>query len=113
MHQHGGIGIAANQCGHEASIIIVEDTVMINPSVQRNSTWGDTQTEGCLSVPGKIFNVWRITDVIASYINQRGESCKENMSGLRARVFQHELDHLNGITLANNPAATEIVQQIY
>lgn len=113
MKREGGIGIAANQLGFTSSIIIVEDTVMINPKETHHSYGTELAIEGCLSLPNKIYNVKRPCGVLIEYLDKEGRACKESIDGLRGRVFQHELDHLNGITLANNPAATEIVQQVY
>lgn len=113
MRREGGIGIAANQLGFNSSIIIVENTVMINPLIEEN--WGDLEKdiEGCLSIPNKLFEVERVNGLFVSYLDENGISCKENMCGLRARIFQHELDHLNGITLENNWQSKEIKQAIY
>lgn len=113
MKWEGGIGIAANQLGFTSSIIIVEDTVMINPSLFIGLTDIQSDIEACLSLPGKFFKVRRSTRITASWIDKDGATCKEIMYGRRARIFQHELDHLNGITLANNLAATEITPNLY
>lgn len=112
MDEEGGIGLAANQIGYEVSAIIVEKTVMINPQI--NECWGDLEKdiEGCLSIPGKLFEVERPNGLFVSYLDINGKTCKENLYGLRGRVFQHELDHLNGITLENNWQAKEIKKQL-
>lgn len=105
-----GIGLAANQLGYPASIILVLNTIMINPKILSYNYHYKTDVEGCLSIPGKIFSVRRPTAIEISFINTEGEMRTENLFALEAMVAQHELDHLNGITLMNNPASKEIKQ---
>jgi peptide deformylase len=105
----GGIGLAAPQIGVFKRVFVAEETpgvfrAYINPSftVIPGST-KDVQPEGCLSVPGKTIPVSRFVDIVASWteITHEGafENHKEVFIGFPGRVFQHELDHLNSISI--------------
>jgi peptide deformylase len=70
----------------------------------------ETQVEGCLSVPGKRVPVSRATVILAEWLefNPEGKlvARTELLEGLKARVFQHEHDHLQGISILNRQAKT-------
>ena len=55
------------------------------------------EDEGCLSLPGLLFPVERAHDVVVEGIDQDGEPIRIAADDLKARVFQHEVDHLNGV----------------
>lgn len=105
----GGIGLAAPQIGVFKRLFVAQETpgvfrVYINPSftVIPGST-RSTEIEGCLSVPGKALPVSRYVDIVASWTELTPEGTLENQKhafvGYPARVFQHELDHLNSISI--------------
>lgn len=106
----GGMGIAAPQVGISRQFFIlsshpnerypyapdVPSFVVINPEIIRKS---DTQTkdwEGCLSLPGIRGLVPRYDHIRVSYYNREGDRVETEYEGFLARVFQHELDHLQG-----------------
>lgn len=105
-----GVGIAAPQIGASKRIIIVASrptqrypyaplmvpTVMINPSYQALSDQREKDWEGCLSIPSIRALVPRYKDIMVSYSNPEGEVSAIRLEGFIARVFQHELDHLDG-----------------
>ena len=62
-----------------------------------NSTDFNTMEEGCLSIPDVFARVVRPSEVSVTWTNELNEEEKERLDGLTARVFQHELDHLEGI----------------
>ena len=99
MYIKGGIGLAANQVGISKRMIVADigDGLMklINPSVVKKDG-GETQEEGCLSLPETCVNVKRAKKVVVEYLNEKGEPSKIAASGLLARVLQHEIDHLSG-----------------
>ncbi|MDH4330860.1 MAG: peptide deformylase [Candidatus Moranbacteria bacterium] len=102
MRESNGIGLAAPQIGKSIRLCIVEIDkkahVLINPKITSASKSTETSEEGCLSFPGKIIsNIKRSEKVTVRYLNEKGERCKMKGSGLIARVFQHEIDHLDGI----------------
>ncbi len=99
-----GIGLAAPQVGHSLRLITVDLSVgenekdlfvLINPELQ-SQEGSDTQEEGCLSVPEIQEEVIRPSRVVIKGVDlKRGERIIE-AEGLLARVFCHEMDHLNG-----------------
>ena len=100
---YGGIGLAAPQIGISKRFFVIHyggiDTVVINPEIIDQTTNVETDSEGCLSYPGTRVPVRRHTDVKVSFTNLQGKRHKRWMRGMTARIFQHELDHLNGITI--------------
>lgn len=102
MQTARGIGLAANQVGVLRRVIIVlfEDgpRAYINPKVVKWSKNTDSRDEGCLSFPNIYGEVER--DLCVTIEAQDVELNKQRFTveGLGARIFQHEIDHLNGIT---------------
>lgn len=108
MYKNDGIGLAANQVNIPLSIMVIDTTsreddqekfkdVLINPTVLAKE--GEIKfKEGCLSFPGLQVEVVRAKEITVKAINEREEEVILNLSGLPAIVFQHEFDHLNGIT---------------
>jgi len=108
MKNNQGIGLAANQVGVLKRIVVVQldlqspkTTVLINPKIIRRSKEKEISEEGCLSFPNIYLDIRRTKEIIvkASDINNRKIRIKAK--GLGARVIQHEIDHLNGITFLN------------
>lgn len=100
MHQLGGIGLSANQCGlnHRVFVLRTEPPMTVyNPSITWYDDNYDVSTEGCLSSPGMFVKVRRPKNIRAKWTNENGEIQTQKFGGMSARVFQHELDHLNGI----------------
>jgi len=100
MFAKSGIGLAAPQVGISKRIFIMGNKekliVCVNPEIVSGT--GDIQdTEGCLSFPGLWLHVKRYEKIIAKYQTMSGETKQEEFDGIMARVFQHELDHLNGV----------------
>lgn len=102
MKKYNGIGLAANQIGRsEAVFIMYKDgkiITCINPTISWSSDDKTTLTERCLSFSSTEVTLDRSSKIIAEYTNIKGERVIEKMSGIEARCYQHELDHLNGIT---------------
>lgn len=96
-----GIGLAATQVGVLYSFFIYEleedKGVIINPEILEKRGDLETENEGCLSVPGIYGFVKRPSEIVVRYLDLDGKVHEEVVSGLKARVFQHEIDHLNGI----------------
>lgn len=103
MKQHNGLGLAANQLGRpEAIFIMYKDSKIItciNPSISWKSGEEIEMLEGCLSFPKTQVNIKRSSKIIAEYTDFKGNNIIEKMSGIEARCYQHELDHLKGITI--------------
>src|SRR5262245_27478137 len=102
MYDEVGIGLAAPQVGISLRLIVVADEegrgtqTLVNPEIIEQ---GGTATaeEGCLSIPGIYAPVTRAEGVRVQAQDEEGRLLSIRAGGLRARVFQHELDHLDGV----------------
>ena len=103
MIKNEGIGLAANQVGILKRIIVVSDegkiSVMINPEIVEFSEKTCILDEGCLSIPETYLPIIRYETVKVKYRDMKGKPHIQSYSGLTARVIQHEVDHLDGITM--------------
>ena len=98
-----GIGLAAPQCGVMKNIFIMGTdehlVACINPAVDELIGDKEIYLEGCLSFPNLWLHVKRNPEALVSYQTTTGESVtKQKLTGLKARVFLHEFDHLLGVT---------------
>lgn len=101
-----GIGLAANQIGKDIRIMIVTFNVhskknhkivaMVNPEITWMSEHTVVMEEGCLSLPKVFGDVRRPSKVKARWQTPEGNWCEKKLAGWDARIFQHELDHLDG-----------------
>lgn len=100
MYGAKGVGLAAPQVGVLKRVITVDagDGLIefINPKILKFEGQ-ETDSEGCLSVPGTIGDVVRAAVVEVSGRDRSGKECVIKASGLLARALQHEIDHLNGV----------------
>lgn len=101
MYHADGVGLAAPQVGINKQIIVVDDREngfyeMVNPHIVQESGV-ELGVEFCLSVPGRGGKVPRATEITVEYQDRYGAPHTLEASGFFARVFQHEIDHLNGI----------------
>lgn len=103
MNQQFGqkLGIAANQIGLNKRVMLVMGRIMFNPQWHPTRAPKNQIVEGCYSVPGKVFSIARDDYGWASWFNLDGIPQKLKLKGLESIVFQHELDHLNGICCAD------------
>jgi len=104
-----GVGLAAPQVDVPLRVIVVEFGdeedesvplklfIVINPEITRFSKEQVTGTEGCLSIPDFVGDVDRSISVVVKGMNRRGQPMRIKSSGWLARIFQHEVDHLNGV----------------
>lgn len=99
MYKTDGVGLAAPQVGVSKRIIVVDDgnglQALINPQIIKaeGSQWGP---EGCLSVPGYFGDVERYEKVTVTAIDPNNKKLRIEAEGFLARIFQHEIDHLEG-----------------
>lgn len=107
-----GVGIAAPQVGESLRLFLICSapserypdapllpiSVIINPEILKTSEQQELGWEGCLSVTGKRGYVPRHSEIEVNYLDENGSLQQRTFSGFLARIFQHELDHLNGIT---------------
>jgi len=107
MYHEEGVGLAANQIGEPLRIMVIDTTpkkesppvklALINPELI--SAEGKIKyKEGCLSFPGLTVEVERFEKVRFRAMDPNGEVKEYQLEGFPAIVFQHELDHLDGIT---------------
>jgi peptide deformylase len=100
LYDAPGVGLAAPQVGVLERIIVIDvgdgPIVLINPQIL--SREGENRdVEGCLSIPGRNEYITRANKVVVTGMDLNGKKVKLEGSGLLARAFQHEIDHLNGI----------------
>jgi peptide deformylase len=103
MLENNGVGLSGNQVGILKRIIIVLDNnkpkVMINPEIMEFSNNLCDFDEGCLSIPNTFISIRRPESIKVKYRDMKGKPHFESYSGLLSRVIQHEVDHLDGITM--------------
>ena len=104
MFHHEGIGLAANQIGMDIRAFAMmrdieyNDTIVcFNPSILKSYPEKVEMEEGCLSFPDEFINVHRPDKITVKYEDEDGKEHKITLQGLPSRIFQHELDHLEGI----------------
>jgi peptide deformylase len=100
---HAGIGLSANQVGVGKSILIMGTdeklVACINPVIHELRGEKELYLEGCLSFPDLWMHIKRPSECLVSYQTITGEWVKDELfTGIKARVFLHEFDHLLGIT---------------
>ena len=103
MKANNGMGLAGNQVGLLRRVFVMRTTDgrefgCFNPYIMFGDNDFITGNEGCLSFTNLWLKVPRHNKITASYLDNAGKSCIIELEGLDARCFQHELDHLNGIT---------------
>jgi peptide deformylase len=103
MRENNGIGLAATQVGHSRRIFVMcisgRIRVCFNPEITESSTVFADYDEGCLSFPGDQCTITRPDWVRVKYQDPSGAVTEDTLVALEARCFQHELDHLDGITM--------------
>ena len=96
-----GVGLAAPQIGVSKKIIIILTKEgprgFINPKILKLDRKKEISKEGCLSLPGLWLNIKRPKTAEISAIDENGKEIKISAEGFLSRVFQHEIDHLDGI----------------
>ena len=102
MYKAPGIGLAATQIGVQRQVFVydIEDErkVILNPQIAESSgEW--VYDEGCLSIPGLYVEMLRPKTVLVRGINLDGNPVEFEADELLARLFQHEVDHLNGVLM--------------
>jgi peptide deformylase len=104
MQVHDGIGLAGPQVGVSQRIIVVgigpAPMALANPEIL-HSSGQEAMVEGCLSLPGVRVNVFRKKSIAVKGVISDGKTVELSVSGLMARVIQHEIDHLNGTLISD------------
>ena len=103
MHVAEGAGLAANQIGRLKRIFVAayedEEYVMVNPEIEERSETTEKDMEGCLSIPGIGVEVERPVAVTLTGQDPSGAPLRVEAEGRLARIFQHEVDHLDGVLM--------------
>lgn len=98
-----GIGLAANQIGMDKRVFVMSVNNKayhcFNPEIIEFGVELLEYNEGCLSFPNQRCEIIRPDKILVKYYNAYGVETIEWLDGLASRCFQHELDHLNGITM--------------
>jgi peptide deformylase len=113
MREAPGVGLAAPQIGLSDRIIVIEYYereedeenegapkkvwAVINPEIVKSSDETLMGVEGCLSIPGLVGEVERHAEVQVKGMNRHGKPMRIKAKGWLARIFQHEIDHLDGV----------------
>jgi peptide deformylase len=110
MYAAPGIGLAAPQIGVQRQVFVYdideERKVILNPQIVESSgEW--VYDEGCLSIPGLYVEMLRPKKVLVRGINLDGNQVEIEADELLARLFQHEIDHLNGVLMFDRMTADQ------
>jgi len=128
MREAPGVGLAAPQIGLSERLIVVEYYeheedeekdeegeeapkkvwAMLNPEIVKASEEKVMGVEGCLSIPNLVGEVERHIEIQVKGLNRHGKPMKVKAKGWLARIFQHEIDHLNGVLFTDR--ATRVWQ---
>jgi len=128
MHNHRGLGLAAQQIGQTISVCVIDvpphmdvaapdgprlnpevpmPLVLFNPEIVERARTQEKREEGCLSFPGIAAPVSRAAEVTVTYLDLKGDRRSLRARGLLARALQHELDHLQGVLLVDRMPAVK------
>jgi peptide deformylase len=127
MRAAPGVGLAAPQVSVSERVIVLEYAepeevkegeepkevepklyVMVNPEIVKASPETVVGVEGCLSIPTLVGEVERSREIRIKGFNRRGQPMKLKAEGWLARIFQHEIDHINGVLFTDR--ATQVWQ---
>lgn len=102
MYACSGVGLAAPQIGVQKRLFVYDDghgpETIVNPViVESDGEW--TYDEGCLSVPRQFFSITRPNRVLLTGVDLDGRDIAYEAEEFQGRIFQHELDHLDGVLL--------------
>ena len=123
MRQADGVGLSANQIGLTMKFFVAEVPAdqgkgrpkfyaVINPEILKTGSETAEMEEGCLSVPGIFGPVSRPDKITISGFDIRGKRLKLKAWGFLARVFQHEIDHLNGMLFIDKAKSLHEIERL-
>lgn len=122
MREAPGVGLAAPQINLPMQLAVVEYGegedeaeegappppkklyVLVNPEIVKASDEKAMGVEGCLSIPGLVGEVERHEAIQVRALNRHGQPVRHKVDGWMARIFQHEIDHLNGVLFTDRAA---------
>jgi peptide deformylase len=116
MYASDGAAIAAPQVGISLRLVAMDPAglkfgphVLINPTIESTSQEEEEGDEGCLSLPLLMGTVRRSKEIFVKAYNLKGELEEYHLKGWLARVFQHEIDHLDGILYPDHVREGDLV----
>jgi peptide deformylase len=129
MRDAPGVGLAAPQVGVSERVIVVEYAedddeeegaptpkkklyALINPEIIWASEDTVDGTEGCLSIPGWLGDVTRHDAIAIKALNRSGQKVKITAEGWLARIFQHEIDHLDGVLYIDRLVSPDTLRRV-
>jgi peptide deformylase len=125
MYKSQGCGLAAPQVGIAKQLIVVDTTqpedgekfvpnpiFLVNPVVTRLDGQKEVCSEGCLSIPGITIDIERSQFIEIDALDLDGDEIHIEAEGFSARALQHELDHLEGITMFEHVDAIERIEKL-
>jgi peptide deformylase len=114
MDREEGVGLAAPQIGVLSRVMVWRDPddekvryVFVNPFIVAQSEECTTASEGCLSVPGATVEVTRANEITVTSQDLKGVERTWELSGMLARIVQHEIDHLEGRLIVDRASPEE------
>ncbi len=115
MHAAPGVGLAAPQVGESVRVIVADigegPIPLVNPRIVEKSG-KQTFTEGCLCLPGVEAPVERASHVSVTGLDRSGKRTRVAAQGLLATVFQHEIDHLDGLVFIDRVEDPSLIKHI-
>jgi peptide deformylase len=119
MYADHGVGLAAPQVGWSARLFVMNpsgdsgqpehERVLVNPKIVKKA--GRVRgEEGCLSFPGIYIEVERAKQIVVQWTDLEGKAHEESWADWEARIFQHELDHLDNVLLVHRMSETDRMQ---
>jgi peptide deformylase len=124
MYENDGVGLAAVQIGEMHRILVIEIPedeevwgsgelfVVLNPEIVKESRETEVGIEGCLSVRGYAGEVERAMEILVRGEDIQGKPFRLRPRGYLARVFQHEIDHLNGVLYIDRLVAPDRIWEV-
>lgn len=122
MKKADGVGLSANQIGLSLRLFTAEVPkgkggapkfyAILNPEIFKASKENTLLEEGCLSVPETFGSVLRSSKIIITGFDQNGRKMKLKAWGFLAKVFQHEVDHLNGILFIDRARVVKKIAKV-
>jgi peptide deformylase len=112
----GRVGLAAPQVGVSLRVTVIclpeeEDIILINPEVVRRKGQR-LVSEGCLSIPGYVGQLFRAESVTAKGLDLNGKPIRIKAEGLLSQALEHETDHLNGVLYIDHMESTDTLRKI-
>jgi peptide deformylase len=111
---YNGLGLSANQVGIGFRMFVIGDGIVcFNPKIVATHGEPIRKAEGCLSFPGLYLNVPRYGSIDVEYFDENANLVSTHFDGLTAQVYQHELDHMNGVVYTQHvkPVAMQLARK--